>query len=82
MAGWSLERLVRLQTHHHALFLHGDFPQVFALLAEKGYRGPLSYEAPNPAAWGRDPMDVAREALEATRTQHELFSFFLPSRSQ
>ena len=44
-----------------------DFPQVFALLAEKGYSGPLSYEAPNPAAWARDPTDVAREALEATR---------------
>jgi sugar phosphate isomerase/epimerase len=37
------------------------------LLAEKGYAGPLSYEAPNPAAWARDPAQVAREALEATR---------------
>ena len=44
-----------------------DFPAVFDLLAEKGYDGPLSYEAPNPAAWARDPKDVAREALEATR---------------
>ncbi|HZS32086.1 MAG TPA: sugar phosphate isomerase/epimerase family protein [Methylomirabilota bacterium] len=42
------------------------FREFFALLAEKGYAGPLSYEAPNPAAWGRDPVDVAREALRAT----------------
>jgi 2-keto-myo-inositol isomerase len=44
-----------------------DFCAMFALLDEKGYAGSLSYEAPNPAAWERDPMDVAREALTATR---------------
>jgi 2-keto-myo-inositol isomerase len=44
-----------------------DFPAVFALLAEKGYAGALSYEAPNPAAWARDPVAVASEALQATR---------------
>jgi sugar phosphate isomerase/epimerase len=44
----------------------GDFSGFFALLAEKGYPGYLSYEAPNPAAWARDPSDVAREALLAT----------------
>jgi len=44
-----------------------EFAEVFALLAEKGYAGPLSYEAPNPAAWARDPTEVAREALLATR---------------
>jgi sugar phosphate isomerase/epimerase len=44
-----------------------DFPGLFALLAEKGYAGYLSYEAPNPAAWARDPREVAREALLATR---------------
>ena len=33
----------------------------------EGLYRPLSYEAPNPAAWARDPKDVAREALEATR---------------
>lgn len=44
-----------------------DFPGVFGLLAEKGYTAPLSYEAPNPTAWARDPIDVAREALQATR---------------
>jgi 4-hydroxyphenylpyruvate dioxygenase len=44
-----------------------DFPGVFGLLEEKGYAGPLSYEGPNPAAWARDPTDVAREAIQATR---------------
>jgi 2-keto-myo-inositol isomerase len=44
-----------------------DFPAIFGLLAEKGYAGPLSYEAPNPAAWAREPEEVAREALQATR---------------
>jgi 4-hydroxyphenylpyruvate dioxygenase len=44
-----------------------DFTAVFALLADKAYTGPLSYEAPNPAAWARDPMEVAQEALSATR---------------
>jgi 4-hydroxyphenylpyruvate dioxygenase len=44
-----------------------DFRGVFGLLAEKGYAGPLSYEAPNPAAWQRDPTQVAHEALQATR---------------
>jgi sugar phosphate isomerase/epimerase len=44
-----------------------DFHGVLALLVDKGYAGPLSYEAPNPAAWTRDPLEVAREALQATR---------------
>jgi sugar phosphate isomerase/epimerase len=44
-----------------------DFPGVFGLLEEKGYTGALSYEAPNPEAWARDPEEVAREALDATR---------------
>jgi 2-keto-myo-inositol isomerase len=43
------------------------FPAFFAALERKGYAGYCSYEAPNPAAWARDPTDVAREALEATR---------------
>jgi 2-keto-myo-inositol isomerase len=43
------------------------FRELFALLAAKGYRGYLSYEAPNPAAWARPPEDVAREAVTATR---------------
>jgi len=46
-----------------------DFHGVFGLLADKAYTGPLSFEAPNPAAWQRDPMDVAREGLAATRKQ-------------
>jgi sugar phosphate isomerase/epimerase len=43
------------------------FKEVFAAIADRGYTGPLSYEAPNPAAWARDPAEVAREALAATR---------------
>jgi len=43
------------------------FPAFFRILRDKGYTGYLSYEAPNPAAWARDPEDVAREALAATR---------------
>ena len=48
---------------------HGSYPfrEFFALLAAKGYAGFASYEAPNEAAWKRDPTDVAREAFEATR---------------
>jgi sugar phosphate isomerase/epimerase len=41
--------------------------EVFELLAEKGYKGYLSYEAPNPDYWARPPLEVAREAVEATR---------------
>lgn len=43
------------------------FAELFAALAEAGYTGYLSYEAPNPAAWARDPDEVAREAHAATR---------------
>ena len=43
------------------------FAALFGGLAKAGYTGWLSYEAPNPAAWARDPESVAREALEATR---------------
>jgi 2-keto-myo-inositol isomerase len=35
-------------------------------LADKGYDGYLSYEAPNPVHWARDAADVAREGVEAT----------------
>lgn len=44
-----------------------DFAEVRTLLAEKAYEGPLSYEAPNPAAWSRDPTEVAQDALRASR---------------
>jgi 2-keto-myo-inositol isomerase len=43
------------------------FKEFFALVAARGYGGFLSYEAPNPEAWARPPLDVAREALTATR---------------
>ncbi len=41
--------------------------EVLGLLAEKGYIGYLSYEAPNPEQWERSPYDVAREGVELTR---------------
>lgn len=43
------------------------FPQFFQLLQEKAYTGYLSYEAPNPDSWAKDPDQVSREALEGTR---------------
>jgi sugar phosphate isomerase/epimerase len=43
------------------------FREIFRRIATKGYGGYMSYEAPNPAAWARDPVEVAREALAATR---------------
>jgi sugar phosphate isomerase/epimerase len=44
-----------------------DWVAVLQLLAEKNYRGYLSFEAPNPAQWERPAFDAAREAAEATR---------------
>jgi len=41
--------------------------EIFGLLAEKGYTGYLSYEAPNPEQWARSPYDVAREGVELTK---------------
>jgi len=41
--------------------------EVLGLLAQKGYTGYLSYEAPNPELWARSPYDVAREGVELTR---------------
>jgi 2-keto-myo-inositol isomerase len=41
--------------------------EVFQLLHEKGFEGYLSYEAPNPDAWARPPLEVCREAADATR---------------
>jgi sugar phosphate isomerase/epimerase len=41
--------------------------EVLGLLAEKGYTGYPSYEAPNPEQWARSPYDVAREGVELTR---------------
>lgn len=42
------------------------FREILQSLVKKGYRGYLTYEAPNPSAWARNPEDVAREALQAT----------------
>ena len=44
------------------------FAAWFSAFAGKGYTGYCSYEAPNPAAWARDPATVSREALAATRS--------------
>lgn len=49
---------------------HGivPFAAFFAALAARGYAGWMSYEAPNPEAWARDPADVAAGALAAARS--------------
>jgi sugar phosphate isomerase/epimerase len=45
-----------------------DWTALFRLLAEKGYDGFLSYEAPNPAHWRQPAADVAEQGAAATRT--------------
>lgn len=45
-----------------------DWTELLRLLAEKGYRGHLSYEAPNVDNWTRPARDVAEEGLAATRS--------------
>jgi len=40
---------------------------LFRLLAEKGYDGYLSYEAPNPAHWQQPAADVASQGAAAAR---------------
>ena len=45
----------------------GEMARDARALAEKGYTGYLSYEAPNPEQWARSPYDVAREGVELTR---------------
>lgn len=40
---------------------------MLGLLAEKDYRGYLSYEAPNPGHWARAPLEVAIEGITAIR---------------
>jgi sugar phosphate isomerase/epimerase len=40
---------------------------LFGLLAEKGYRGYLSYEAPNPAHWQQPAAETARQGADAAR---------------
>jgi sugar phosphate isomerase/epimerase len=41
--------------------------EVLGLLAEIGWDGPLSFEAPNPAQWERSPYEVCRDAVARTR---------------
>lgn len=43
------------------------FADILPIVAAKGYTGYLSYEALHPAAFSRDPYEVAREALAASR---------------
>ena len=44
------------------------FKEFFAAVRKTGYAGFMSYEAPNPEAWGRPPREVTREAMAATRS--------------
>jgi sugar phosphate isomerase/epimerase len=44
-----------------------QWTDLFRLLAEKDYRGWLSYEAPNPAHWQRPATETAHEGAEAAR---------------
>ena len=43
------------------------FVEIFITLMALGYRGYMSYEAPNPAQWNRAPDVVAREGIELVR---------------
>jgi 2-keto-myo-inositol isomerase len=40
---------------------------LFGLLAEKGYDGWLSYEAPNPTHWQQPAVETAKQGADATR---------------
>jgi 2-keto-myo-inositol isomerase len=44
-----------------------DWTAMLRALARTGYKGYLSYEAPNPAQWERQPLAAAQEGLIATR---------------
>jgi len=44
-----------------------DWTGLFGLLAEKGYDGYLSYEAPNPAHWQQAATETAKQGLAAVR---------------
>ena len=53
-----------------------DWSGLFRLLAEKNYRGFLSYEAPNPAHWNKPAAETAREVgadriVNAIAAHHE-----------
>lgn len=47
----------------------GDIPldELFGILDEIGYRGPVSLELFSEALWARDPFTVAREGFEKSR---------------
>jgi 2-keto-myo-inositol isomerase len=44
-----------------------SWDEVFAGLALLGFEKPLSFEAPNPALWARNPLELCRSGIEATR---------------
>jgi sugar phosphate isomerase/epimerase len=44
-----------------------DWQGFLGLLFQKGYQGSLSYEAPNPVHWSRDPDETASEGIRAIR---------------
>jgi sugar phosphate isomerase/epimerase len=44
-----------------------DWTGLFQLLAEKDYRGWLSYEAPNPAHWTQPAAETTKQGAEAAR---------------
>lgn len=44
-----------------------DWGTFLGFLLDKGYKGPLSYEAPNPLVWQRDYDETAKEGLRAIR---------------
>jgi 2-keto-myo-inositol isomerase len=44
-----------------------DWTGLFGLLADKGYAGYLSYEAPNPAHWQQPANETAKQGAAAAR---------------
>jgi sugar phosphate isomerase/epimerase len=52
-----------------------EWTPLLTLLAEKGFAGHLSYEAPNPIAWALPPAEAVRTAVNAT---HELLAAAFP----
>jgi sugar phosphate isomerase/epimerase len=44
-----------------------DWGELFGLLSAIGYRGYLSYEAPNPELWHQSPHAVAQDGIRKTR---------------
>ncbi|WP_191090222.1 sugar phosphate isomerase/epimerase family protein [Histidinibacterium aquaticum] len=52
-----------------------EWDRLFQLLHEKNYTGHMSFEAPNPEIWERDPVEVCREGVELT---HQLMKHAVP----